>query len=212
MTEQHPDITALGKLKPRIPRARRCIIDNIPGYPSGSGAAGGTGDRTTNLALKGGAHDDKQRDKPSQVGAMHTDRALRDLHQLDRLQPAVLEWAHTQGATITRQVSQLKRIIDRWDLSPAAADNIRATADDGKPGCRSCARVGKWSDVHSNQLCHWCIRITPRVAALYEWDEDEPPVKLVAWHHDTGKNVKDSTIHSVMLGQRRRADSVDAVP
>lgn len=195
------DLEDLRVLAPRIPQARRRMYENLPGYGTGgdgpSGKADSEGGRTAALAIR---------------NVMSTNDALADIAALNRLAPGnsvtFLEQCHAAGGRITRQVDQLHRIINRWDLTPEADANLRATADVGSDGCRSCVRVGKWSDIHRRGLCWFCLRITPRVAALYEWDDELPPKGVVEWHHSSGKgNVTDKVIHAVMFGKKRREEA-----
>lgn len=200
------DLDDLRKLAPRVPRARQRMIDNLPGYPSAGDVSSRNidteGGRTAALALR---------------ATMSTDPAVRDLARLDRLCPdgttRQLERFHEAGAKITKAVSELHELCNRWAPTEQMVDGLRGeTLGKGDTGCRSCRRYkpdGRptWSEVHGHGLCRFCLRALARVAGLYEWDQDLPPLGVVEWHHQTGKYLRDEVIHRVMHGKKRRAEA-----
>lgn len=166
------DLDDLRKLAPRVPRARQRMIDNLPGYGNGSdGPSTGHGDRTLSLALK---------------HTMSTDPAVRDLARLDRLCPdgttRQLERFHEAGAKITRAVSELHELCNRWAPTDRMVDGLRTAGNDSGDGwCKSHWRVGSTEPPRTpgSTMCRWCEDWTRKLRDAGH-QVDMPPREFVA--------------------------------
>ena len=169
------DLDDLRKLAPRVPRARQRMIDNLPGYPSAGDVSSRNidteGGRTAALALR---------------ATMATDPAVRDLAALDRLCPdgttRQLERFHEAGARITRAVSELHELCNRWAPTEQMVDGLRTAGNDSGDGwCKSHWRVGSTEPPRTpgSTLCRWCEDWTRRLRDAGH-DLDMPPKAFVA--------------------------------
>lgn len=126
-------------------------------------------------------------DRTGTLASRHTalgDRRGDERHRLERL------------------VKELADLVDRLAPNQATTDHLSRQAPD-TPGCRSCHRVGRWSEVHARGLCQNCPKLNARVAGRYVWDDDLPPAQLVDMVA-RGVRVTDREIDRVMHGKKRR--------
>ena len=180
------------KLAPGSPLERACVrlAEHHSGYPSGgSGGTNGTGDRT-------GLH--AQRRVDGQRGATDTNG-----NPLGRVE--VTDTAYSDALKLLTRVDEMVR---KALPSKLTADHAASSTKDAE-GCRSCRRVIQgnghpaWGDIHRNGLCMSCTRHISRVAGLYEWEGDMPPLAVTEAFHRKGK-LDTGDIHQAMHGKKRR--------
>lgn len=133
-------------------------VGDIPSTEGGGGS--GSSDRTGNTASRLAARPIVREGDPS------PDAAWRDLDYIRRIRHRI-----TQNTATTRDRQDAANIIHRWrDLTPEQEQRLRASAAEGDPGCRSCARImgpsglPLWSPCHPGlNICQWCSRTLARI-------------------------------------------------
>lgn len=99
--------------------------------------------------------------------AQHRDQARRDLDAF-----------HDAIRAVRRGRDVLYRLHGAWMPHDP---NVIEKGLSNPPGCKSCARLGRWSEVWRDFLCRWCYGWRSRVGGL-------PPVDKLSDHH-AGKRV-----------------------
>lgn len=194
------DVEMLGEARRRLPEARRKLAECLPDMPAAGGGGGsGTSDRTGRIAVA--------------VMEAGSDQAWTDWHALDRIELVIIARCRT-SQSITRPLSQLLDIVDRWAPTnkrrQALDTGLRAAAEGkGDDGCHSCARVKDsrglplYSDQHPGLvICKSCYDMLRRVRAHDRYVEAElVPVVVIEWQQrHAGKNVSPTILERLLSG------------
>lgn len=69
----------------------------------------------------------------------------------------------------------------------------------GEPRCRSCERIGEWSNIYRGELCRWCYDFTAR------WKGRAVPIDLLRARLKEGKRITTSMEKEAFMPSKAKA-------
>lgn len=162
MDETDLIVDLLGRVQRVVDRMTECLDDfnRSPSYDARS---------------SGGTRSDVA-DKLLADGTVRPDIVRLELRTLRRLVARMRQGGDPSSVT------QLKTIIEKWDMPNVSRRQAETqTADEGEPGCRSCARLDSWEPrIFRQGLCRRCYDQTKRCKAWRsDYTSDMPPTAIV---------------------------------
>ena len=168
----------------RVAAVLKIIDDSIGNIPTGGGG--------------------RSPDIPDPTGRLATqpDQAVAARDQITELEQRIIRRA-ADGLPVTRDVQLLDDLLARWEPPTGyrRANLADSAAGRGDDGCRSCQRIGRWTERHPGLVdCQRCHRDLKRVRASDGHEHAEQvPLSVLQWREaNQDKPMSDDRLRNII--------------